>query len=137
MPRRIFNTTSSSNKEEPLINLMPLIDVIFVVLVMYILIAPMFKSEQVTLTRGPETLSSAQVQSDQSVTIKSDDSFWFHNQQKTSHQLLKELKEMQARTQKNSFQVLCDEKMSFKSYQEIRDIGYKAGFKEVEVICLP
>jgi len=40
--------------EEPVINITPLIDVVFVVLIMFILIAPLVDKEGVDLARGGE-----------------------------------------------------------------------------------
>ena len=44
-----------SDDEEPLINLTPLIDVVFVVLIMFIVIAPMLEVERVELASAGES----------------------------------------------------------------------------------
>ena len=46
--RRIFNSVT----DESIVNLTPLIDVVFVVLIMFIVVAPLLEMEQVELADG-------------------------------------------------------------------------------------
>jgi len=64
MGRRNINRQSSSPIEEAWINLMPLIDVVFVVLIMFIVIAPMLDIDQIDLAEGTTRVKEADLKKD-------------------------------------------------------------------------
>jgi biopolymer transport protein ExbD len=52
--KRVSSLFSNAESDEPLINLTPLIDVVFVVLIIFILIAPMLEIDRVKLATSSE-----------------------------------------------------------------------------------
>ena len=70
MSRRKFSTLSETH-EEPSINMTPLIDVVFVVLVMFIIIAPILNIDRIDLAQGAATVERSQI--DQTIESLSHD----------------------------------------------------------------
>ena len=64
--------------EEPTINLTPLIDVVFVVLVMFIIIAPMVNIDRIELAEGAASVQQNQIDQTLVVHIRKDNSVWFN-----------------------------------------------------------
>lgn len=135
--RRLSLAKRASFQEESLINLMPLIDVVFVVLVMFILIAPMMNSEHIQLTTGVHEIKRAQLSKNLAVYVRADNSIWINQKPYRKEELYQYLKQQQQSSHLPSFQLLCDEKASFGTFQSIKELGLRAGFEEVEVIHQP
>ena len=135
MSRRKGYLSASRTSEENLINLMPLIDVIFVVLVMFILIAPMVNVDKVALAQSSpvtkQNLSSQEI----SIYVRADNSIWYH-QKPVSLKELEALLEVEKRQRglQVSPQLFHDKAASFGTYQEIKNLLEKIGFSEVDVI---
>ncbi len=135
--RRISITSKSSHQEEALINLMPLIDVVFVVLVMFILIAPMMNGERIQLPTGTKEIKKSQLSNELAVYVRQDNTIWVNQRPYQKEELLNYLKEQKKKAFPQSFQLLCDERASYGTFQIVKEIGKKAGFEEVEVINQP
>ena len=90
MRRRIVAAQSNSD-EEALINLTPLIDVVFVMLIMFIVVAPILELDQVELARGgaqaKELSSSNQENRSIMLHIKKDNTVFLNKQQITLSKL--------------------------------------------------
>lgn len=74
--RKTFQDTTPY--EEPTINLTPLIDVVFVVLVMFIIIAPMINLDRIELAEGAPSIKQNQVDQTLVVHIHKDNSIWLN-----------------------------------------------------------
>ena len=117
--------------DESLINLTPLIDVVFVVLVAFILIAPLIEVERIDLAEGgskKETLCKSNV----AIYVKEDDSIYL-NQKKVS---LKELGFLlkEKRKAADSVKLFHDKKATFGTYQAIKNVTEEAGFQSIDVV---
>ena len=71
MSRRRKRSTTTKAIEEPIINLMPLIDVVFVVLVMFIVIAPMINIDRIELAEGAPSIQQNKIDQNASSADKS------------------------------------------------------------------
>lgn len=141
MSRSRISFTGYVNFEEPNINLTPLIDVVFVVLIMFILIAPLLELDRVELADGPTT-SLASVQSAQEVSpiaihVHNDNTIWYHSQ-KVSPQTLKSLI-IQAKKEFPQAipQVFHDRNANFGTYQSVKNAVEEAGFSKMDIILKP
>jgi len=137
MGRRNINRQSSSPIEEAWINLMPLIDVVFVVLIMFIVIAPMLDIDQIDLAEGTTRVKEADLKKELSIHVRADNSIWFNKKQINLDELLNLLTESYSQNPLSSFQVFHDRNATFGTYQEIRNVGQKAGYGHMDVVLKP
>lgn len=113
------------------INMTPLIDVVFVVLISFILIAPLLKMEKVDLAKASATQSQFTQESLLSVTLKKDLSLWI-NQQKVSFSELKTV--LSNIANKSSLQLHLDQRVPFGEYKKLKDMIEEEGFEEMQLI---
>jgi len=121
--------------EESIVNLTPLIDVIFVVLISFILIAPMLKTDQVALTETTQALPSLSKKSPLTIHLKKDGSVLLNNQ-KVNFAIL----EKQLRDKENKLippQILPDKDLPFYQYQKVKDLVQSSGFTEIDIVLQP
>jgi biopolymer transport protein ExbD len=126
--------------EEATINLTPLIDVVFVVLIIFILIAPMLQVDRVRLASGAQKEgkeAAAQENSPIAIHVRADNSIWFNNRTVSSPQLLELLKEAYLRAPHKAPQLFNDKKAFFETYQTVKNAVELAGFEELDVILQP
>ena len=123
-----------------LINLTPLLDVLFVILIMFILIAPIvdLDLDRVTLAPGMENKTDSPFLSDQSRPIKiyvhNDDTIWLGKHHLTLPQLQTTLHELRKIYPTEIPELYQDQNASFGSYQKVKNAVESAGFSELDVI---
>lgn len=126
--------------EEPTVNLTPLIDVVFVILIMFIVIAPLLQLDRVELADAPAaTLASSSVQESSPITVHvhQDNTVWFNQQVVTATELVKLLKEAKIKYPQARPQVFHDRKAHFGTYQGIKNAAEEAGFSQIDIILKP
>ncbi len=130
-----------SASEENLINLTPLIDVVFVVLIMFIIIAPMLELDRIQLATGAQrdTKEMAVVQEGSPVTIRvrEDDSIWFNSKLVSKEDLLVLLKQAKKVHPQKIPQLFHDKKAHFGTYQTVKNAVELAGFEQLDIILQP
>lgn len=139
MGRRI---QQSFNKvmEEPVINLTPLIDVVFVVLIMFIMIAPLLEYEEIELAiAGAPVHESLSVQEKSLINIhvRRDNSIWLNDQPVTLGQLMEKLKEAKARHPEAIPQLFHDHEAHFGTYHSVKNAVESAGFQQMNIVLKP
>lgn len=130
----------SSEVDSPEVNLTPLIDVVFVVLISFILIAPLLQLEQIELTRaGEETRPLGALDQKQTkITIRADNSLLINQRQIDKEELPQMLKSLKAGNLcKEPPLVLCDQRASFGTYRMVQGALETAGFKSMELVTTP
>jgi biopolymer transport protein ExbD len=126
--------------EEPPINMTPLIDVVFVILIGFIVIAPMLDRDQVELASKPQELRNEQVSSSQSpiqLKVLADDSVWLKGQKIDIGQLRLALGRLKEGHPGANPVVVQDRRASFGTYQEVKNACEQAGFQRLDVILKP
>jgi biopolymer transport protein ExbD len=127
--------------EETHINLTPLIDVVFVVLIMFIIIAPMLELDRVQLASSmqKDTKEMAVVQENSPVAIHvhEDNSVWLNNRIVSEKELLQRLKEAKRLYPQKIPQLFHDKKAQFGTYQAVKNAVEAAGFEQLDVILQP
>jgi biopolymer transport protein ExbD len=127
--------------EETHINLTPLIDVVFVVLIMFILIAPMLELDRVQLASAAhrDTKEMAVVQENSPVTIHvhEDNTIWFQNKRVSEKELIALLREAKRLYPQKTPQLFHDKKAQFGTYQTVKNAVEIAGFEQLDVILQP
>lgn len=129
------NFQIDSDVEENIVNLTPLIDVLFVVLISFILIAPMLKIDQITLTETTQELPSLSKKGPIRILLKKDGSLLL-NQQKVNFAIL-EKKLNDNKNKQIPPQILPDKDLPFYQYQKIKDLVQSCGFTEIDVVLQP
>ena len=127
------------NDEEALVNLTPLIDVVFVVLIMFILVAPMIELDNVQLAPGKEgnELSSLSTNKSLIIHVKEDNTIWVNARQIPLDRLQYLLSEMRVRQGLEEIQLFHDYRAHFGTYQSIKNSAELAGFRNLDVILKP
>ncbi|MBI3508545.1 MAG: biopolymer transporter ExbD [Chlamydiia bacterium] len=137
MQRRAPPPTDSDAVEEPLVNLTPLIDVVFVVLIAFMLIAPVLDIDLVELASGGATQKKEATLSPISITIRADNSIWFQGKGVSLKELEKILKAEKKTHPNQTPQLIPDKQANFGTYQAIKNLLEASGFTQMDVVLKP
>lgn len=121
MARHILQKKSSQVEEEPSVNLTPLIDVVFVILIMFILVAPMLEMEKIELADASLSPKDSQAyfkeESLLSIQVFADDAIELNKIPVSEGRLLDLLKEAKRRQPELVPQLFHDRRATFGTYQ--------------------
>ena len=126
---------------DSLVNLTPLIDVVFVVLICFILIAPLLKMDKIDL--APASIKSTQedssTQSKQVITIKVFDNnkISINNREVEERELLAVLINLKKNYPHEIPRLFQDQKAYFGTYQIVKNALELAGFEELDIVLKP
>lgn len=134
-----FGKLKKKGIEEPTVNLTPLIDVVFVILIGFIIIAPLLELDKIELASAPKTSApSAPVQESLiAIHVHADNTIWYKNQKVQIQALYEVLKSDRMRHPKAVPQILHDKKGYFGTYQDVKNVLEETGFEQVDVILKP
>ena len=126
-------------EEEEEINLTPLIDVVFVVLIMFILVAPLVEIDRIRLAAAGEEkkadMTSFQENSAIKIHVYEDNTIWLNGVMVSVEELSQAL--MRLPQKHLSPQVFHDRNAYFGTYQSVKNAVEAAGFESVDVILKP
>src|SRR3990167_4393284 len=131
--RKLLSVYSDIDSNEGMVNLTPLIDVVFVVLILFILIAPLLELDRVQLASGSASTKKEMLPVTENAPIKiqvfSDNTIWLNHHLVTEKELISELNR-----QKKGFphcipQVYHDKEAFFGTYQIVKNAIETAGFE--------
>lgn len=127
-----------STPEEPIINLTPLIDVVFVILIVFIVIAPLLELDRVELAdASPAGKNMVQGESPVTIHVNQNNQILLNNRVVTVEQLLSGLKELKTRYPQHKPQVFHDKRAQFGTYQNVKNAVESAGFQQMDIILKP
>lgn len=136
--KRQRQAAEESSLEEPLINLTPLIDVVFVVLITFMLIAPVLHLDHVELaSSGQAKEQVAPKQSPLSIHVKADNTIWFQGRSVSARELETKLKQEKKSHPNQAPQVMQDHRASFGTYQTVKNTLENCGFDQMDVVLSP
>lgn len=136
--RKRFSPTQEIS--EPPINLTPLIDVVFVVLIMFIVLAPLLELEHVHLAEAPNTPNSTvsvQESSPLTIHVLNDNTILMNQKKITLNELRTELRNSKKQYPTSRLQLFHDKKAYFGTYQAVKNAAEEAGFTELDLILKP
>ncbi len=139
MRRRRWETEDEL-PDEPLINLTPLIDVVFVVLISFMLIAPILDIDVVDLAfSNTEKKKDAMPpeQSPLSIIVKADNTIWTGGRRVNLTELEKILLQQKKLYPTRIPQVIHDKQATFGTYQTVKNTLEKCGFDQMEILLKP
>ena len=141
MGRRIRRTRDSKAVDEPSVNLMPLIDVVFSILIMFIVVAPLLELDEVDLAEAsPDPQSGAVAVKDGgpiSIHVHQDNTVWLNQRAIELSHLSELLKQEKQRHPAARQQIYHDKRAPFGTYQSIKNAAEMAGFDQMDIILKP
>lgn len=141
MRRRSIGSHKSYHEAEPELNLTPLIDVVFVILIMFIVIAPLMEYENVQLAEASASdLSQAKsVASTSAISIhvKSDNIITLNGECVGCEDLPAKLQQAKQQHPQATPQLFQDKRAHFGTYQNVKNAAEKAGYNSLDLILSP
>ena len=125
---------------EESINLTPLIDVVFVVLIMFILVAPLVERDKVALASASvtkrESVGALHERSSINIHVYADNTIFINGVLVAVEELPRCLREVADKFPHLSPQLYHDKKACFGTYQQVKNAVESAGFESLDVMLL-
>lgn len=138
MSKRISAIIDEDSSDDVAMNLTPLIDVVFVVLIMFILVAPLVEIDRIQLAGAPIEKLPDQLSLQDGLSIKihvyPDNTIWFNGTPLSIEELPFELKSCYQTAPSACPQLYHDKKAFFGTYQSVKNAVESAGFSSIDVI---
>ena len=126
--------------EEPQVNLTPLIDVVFVILIIFIVIAPILELQKIQLADAPssdvESLS-VQEKGPIAIHITKNDQIRLNEQLILEGELVHRLRAEKQKHPKDCPQIFCDKNAHFGAYQSVKNAAELVGFEQIDIVLQP
>ena len=133
MRRRISITEDEGDP----VNLTPLLDVLFLILIFFILIAPLLDFDRLQLaasSENKEELSPLKDSATIKIYVQKDNSVYLGTHPISLNDLKIVLSEMHIKSPKTIPQLYPDRDASFGTYQQIKNLVELVGFAELDVV---
>ncbi|MEC7840526.1 MAG: biopolymer transporter ExbD [Chlamydiota bacterium] len=141
MTRHILSRGKGGEYEEPTVNLTPLIDVVFVILIMFIIVAPLLEMENIKLAdsspAGKDVQSLSREAGPIAIQVFSDDTIKFNSIPVSVERLGDMLIEAKGKHPHVSPQLFQDKRAAFGTYQSVKNALEVAGFDEMDLVLKP
>lgn len=132
---------SAEEVTEPTVNLTPLIDVVFVILIIFIVIAPLLELDHITLAdssrTGDKACFSMEACSPIAIEVRANNDVWLNGKKVVIANLPQHLKEAKAQFPNAEPQLFHDKRALFGTYQSIKNAAELAGFKKIDIVLKP
>lgn len=126
---------------EPLINMTPLIDVVFVLLISFIVIAPLLQVDNVDLASSSPSPRAHPIHFEDANTLQihvhQDNQIFFNGQPIGIQELYHVLVEAKKKNPQLKPQVFHDKKAFFETYQKLKNTIEAAGFEQLDMVLSP
>lgn len=125
--------------EEPTINITPLIDVVFVVLIMFIIIAPILEKDRIALSKNPSSDKNSKIEKTSSLNIhiNAKNELFLNKKQISIEFLEPSLKKLKTTFPDAIPQIYYDKKAYFEFFEPIKCALENAGFTDMDLILEP
>ena len=125
--------------EEPTINITPLIDVVFVVLIMFIIIAPILEKDRIALSQNASPHKNAKIEKTAplSIHVNAKNELFLNKKQIAVDLLEPSLKKLKTTLPEVIPQVYYDKKAYFEFFEPIKCALENAGFTDMDLILEP
>ena len=138
MRRARLAPSTDSLDDQSSVNLTPLIDVVFVVLILFILVAPMVELDRVKLAQGPQKEGvEADSVSALMIHVHEDNSISINKRSIHPENIGPILKALHAQNPTIAPQLFQDRKAFFGTYQMVKNAVEEAGYEELDVVLEP
>jgi len=125
--------------DEPLVNLTPLIDVVFVVLITFMLVAPILNIDSIHLASSSLTSKKEPLarNSPLTISIRADNSIWFQGQQMSVSDLEQRLLFERKQCADETPQMIPDARCHFETYLQVKNVLEACGFEQLDIALRP
>ena len=125
--------------DQPLINLTPLIDVVFVVLITFMIVAPVLDIDRVQLAPGLSRAKErfATKPAPLTITVRADNTIWVDHQMISLANLSKWLRKEKSLRPEAVPKLIHDSRATFGTYQSVKNMVESCGFEEMDVVLQP
>lgn len=140
MRKSLFLPRKADGSDEAPINLTPLIDVVFVVLIMFMVIAPILEMDGIELAcAAPSSQEISAVEQSHPITIQvdKDNAIWVHSEKVSGEKLIAYLQQARKTYPQATPLLFQDKRAQFGTYQEVKRAAELAGFVELDVVLSP
>lgn len=137
MRRRAWMTAEEEKEEEPVLNLTPLLDVVFVMLIIFLLLAPILSMDSVDLATASSTSQKSIKESPLLLALHKDQSISLQGKKIALKDLSALLKVEKSRYPQAIPQVMIDKNSSFGLYQDVKNVLEGCGFEQMDVLLQP
>jgi biopolymer transport protein ExbD len=137
MRKRFRPLSDEEPIEEPLINLTPLIDVVFVVLISFMLIAPVLDIDSVDLASSGGVERKEMQTGVIAINVHADNTIWFQGKKVSLPQLEELLRKEKKLHPRSTPQLVQDRQAQFGIYQSIKNLLESIGFEQMDVVLKP
>jgi biopolymer transport protein ExbD len=139
MTRRTTLASLDSLPQEPPINITPLIDVVFVVLIAFIVIAPLLEIDRIELASGEGLHIPARAEDSSAIKIHvlENNHIFVNSHQVTLQELEMYLASLKKKLPQARVQLLQHKKAHFGTYQAIKNAAEACDYKELDVVLVP
>lgn len=127
----------SFTESEELINLTPLIDVLFTILVLFILISPLLHVEKLDLPRSGEEITRNAANASIRIVVAKNGEFEINRHRVSLKELRFLLKELRLLHPQEVPQLIQDRNSPFGAYIEIKHALETAGFDSMDLVVQP
>lgn len=135
MRKRFFG---GEELENPEINLTPLIDVVFVILIMFIVVVPLLEIDRVELASALQQVKNESATTEGlSLHVYKDNSLTLNGKILALEELALSLAVEKKRNPTKTLTLFHDKNASFGTYQTIKQIAESVGFEELDVVLKP
>ena len=137
MRRRSRFPWNETTEGGELINLTPLLDVLFVVLILFILIAPLLELDRINLASTEETTRDKRdfnAPSPIKISVKSDNTLTLNDKTITLQSLKTHLLPLKNQSPNTIPQLYHDKNAPFGTYQSIKNQVEACGFTDLDII---
>ena len=125
MNKRYFSTESIENPNNETLNLTPLIDVVFVVLIMFILLAPMVEIDKISLAPASKEKKYDRFSHEETnkiqIHVYANNDTYLNGSLVTTDELIEKLRKMHKISPKIQPQIYQDYSAKFGTYQTVKN----------------
>ncbi|MCI5051613.1 MAG: biopolymer transporter ExbD [Simkaniaceae bacterium] len=122
------------NDQEELINLTPLLDVLFVVLILFILVAPMLELDRIELVQATEQRKDLQEPSPIKIVVDANDAIKINGMEVALSEVQMRMSLLKKTNSHAIPQLFHDKKARFGTYQSIKNQIEASGFEQLDVV---
>lgn len=141
MARRSSSQRALELPQEPTINITPLVDVVFVILIAFIVIAPLLEMDRVELASGGQIPSHLPVRFEDAsqiqIHVQRDNTILFNHEEVTLAELMAHLSKAKSIYPDARAQLFHHKQAYFGTYQAVKNALEAAEFKEVDIVLSP
>ena len=127
--------------QEPAINITPLVDVVFVILIAFIVIAPLLEMDRIELASGGQAPSHIPVRFEDAssiqIHVQKDNSILLNHEVVSQQELFFGLRRAKSLYPDARAQLFHDKEAFFGTYQAVKNALEAADFKEVDIVLSP